>query len=278
MKKFNILANQQRICGRIMPTNAIYGALTLKYTRKVPLEKYRVTDKNGHLVFNADGTEKTAWKTRRENCAEKIVYSIETTKMYRDNMGVSHFIVQLGRKNKNGDIIWHEHVLGDCALTRELEKFLTVKIVASGLWSQWDKYEIAEVKLSERRAIHNIVPKRKNAQNDYLYKGQFGYAVNPNIINENVKARTPIVHGNMDKLHPIDERPIVRVKTHSYDDSKVVHPENDGYIRHENGDITTRNGDKVEVAIKTKPCHESKPKIVSTKTRKPARAGYHYAG
>lgn len=199
MKNFNILTNQQRICGRILPANAIYGALTLKYTRKVPLEKYRVTDKNGHLVFNADGTEKYAYKTRRENCAEQIVYSIETTKLYRDDKGVSHFIVQLGRKNKNGDIIWREHVLGDCALTRELEKFLTVKIISSGLWSQWNKYEIAEVKLSERRAIYNSAPKRRDVQKDYVLKGRFGYYVNPNVINEDVKARTPLVRTNLDK-------------------------------------------------------------------------------
>ena len=199
MKNFNILTNQQRICGRIVPANAIYGSLTLKYTRKVPLEKYRVTDKNGHLVFNTDGTEKYAYKTRRENCAENIVYTIETTKLYRDNMGISHFIVQLGRKNKNGDIIWREHVLGDCALTRELEKFLTAKIIGSGLWSQWDTYKIEEVRMSERRAVHNSAPKRREVQKDYTFKGQFGYYVNPNVINEDVKPRTPIVHTKLDK-------------------------------------------------------------------------------
>lgn len=199
MKAFNIMKNQQRIYGRIIPTNAIYGSLTLKYTRKVPLEKYRVTDKDGHLVFNTDGTEKYAYKTRRENCAENIVYAIETTRMYRDNAGMSHFIVQLGRANKNGDIIWREHVLGDCALTRELEKFLTVKLISCGLWSQWDTYKIEDVKLSERRAIHNNAPKRRDVQKDYLYKGQFGYAVNPNITNEDVKSRIPIVHTNLDK-------------------------------------------------------------------------------
>ena len=196
--------------------------------------------------------------------------------MYRDNMGISHFIVQLGRKNKNDEIIWREHVLGDCALTRELEKFLTAKIVENGLWSQWDKYEIAEVKLSERRAIHDIAPKRKNAQNDYLYKGQFGYAVNPNIINENVKARTPIVHGNMDKLHPIDERPVYTPKNKSkkvetfekYSRTIIVttdkktekivtpvkdqvtnNPSNGGYIRHADGKVTTRDGKTVKTGI-----------------------------
>ena len=140
MKNFNILSNQQRICGRILPANAIYGALTLKYTRKVPLEKYRVTDKNGHLVFNADGTEKYAYKTRRENCAEQIVYSIETTKMYRDNMGVSHFIVQLGRKNKNGDMNFADRVFIQILSTdfSDPKKLVIQKGEQNGLFSAID--------------------------------------------------------------------------------------------------------------------------------------------
>lgn len=277
MKNFNIMKNQQRICGRIIPTNAIYGSLTLKYTRKVPIEKYRVTDKDGHLVFNADGTEKTAWKTRRENCAEKIIYSIETTKMYRDDKGISHFYVQLGRKNKNGDIIWREHVLGDCALTRELEKFLTVKIVENGLWSQWDTYKIEDVRMSERRTIHNSAPKRREVQKDYLFKGQYGYFVNPNIINEEVRPRMPIVKTNMDKLHPVDSRPIYSSKTKSKPTEQYVkythtiivvdengktskhikkikdtvcnNPANDGYIRHADGTVTTRDGKTIKTGI-----------------------------
>ena len=195
MKTFNIMQAQQRIYGRIIPANAFYGKINLTFPYKVPIKKYRITDKNGHLVFNSDGTVKEAYKTRLEKRTETVVYSIETTKLYKDNKGMSHFIIQLGRFNENGEVFWQERVLGDSALTRELEKFLQQKIIGLGYWSQWDKYKIGTVKLSERNSIYKMSPRRKESQQEMIYHGI--PMKNPN--DTDVKPRIPIVHTNLDK-------------------------------------------------------------------------------
>ena len=72
-----------------------------------------------------------------------------------------------------------------------------------------------------------------------------------------VKPRMPIVHTNMDKLHPVDERPIISVENKK--------PE----YKRPNEDSKSRT-----VAIHNYNSND----YVKPETRKPARAGYHYAG
>lgn len=268
MKIFNRAIHQQIIHGHVIPCGAFYGKVHLKYEKRTPLEKRIVRDKNGNIIFTKDGLPKTRIRWRIEQCADTVYYSVETLHKMDGN-----FIAYIAYENNGEKLHWCKRALGECVATRELNNFITKKVneYLTANHTTWKALVIHTPHVADLRDCN--LPKRKEAQKQYIYRGI--PMRNPD--DTDVKPRMPIVKTNMDKLHPIDERPVIKVETRSYDDSKVVHPTNSGYIRNEDGTVTTRNGDNVKTALPYE--YTAKPnKVVENKNRKPARVGYHYAG
>lgn len=216
MKTFNRAEFPNNIYGRIIPVGAFYGKINLVYMRKVTVGKYRVTDKDGYLVFNSDGTPKTGYKTRLEKCHSTVIYSIENFHLYKDQAGNNWFRAHILYE---GATKWQETILGESALTRELNKY-----IAKGISDWCEKtgkpFTSLVCDLPSIKSKNNYVPKRRNVKVDYLYRGKPGYATNPHIMTDNIKPRSAIVHTNMDKLHPVDNRPIYRPKNRPYKPEK----------------------------------------------------------
>ena len=83
----------------------------------------------------------------------------------------------------------------------------------------------------------------------------------------------------MSKLHPlVESKPVVAGIGWEYNDSKAVHPTNSGFIHNEDGTIATRNGEQVKTTLPYEYTAPNKVVENKNKNRKPARAGYHYAG
>ena len=203
MKIFNRAIHQQIIHGHIVPCGAFYGKVHLKYEKRTPLEKCIIRDKNGNIIFGKDGLPKTRIKWRIEQCADTVYYSVETLHKMDNN-----FIAYIAYENNGEKLHWCKRALGECVATRELNNFITKKV---------DKYLTANHTTWEALVIHTPhvadlrdcnLPKRKEAQKQYIYRGI--PMRNPD--DTDVKPRMPITHTNMDKLHPLDERPIVAVK------------------------------------------------------------------
>lgn len=271
MKKISVCKNQQIIFGHVVPTGAIYGKFTYNYVRRIVTGYTFVHDKNNRQIFNKNGTPKMRAIIKEVPTTNTLIYSVESFLDYTFKKGDKRRYLYAWVLFDNGKK-WQEIAIGTTPVTQELEKMVRDYI---------KEHELKEPKRPhvKTKNIESLAPKFREAnQFDPVFRMR---PENTNTINEELKFNTHCsAASNLKKCHSYDDRPIVRVKSRNYDDSKVVHPENGGYIRNENGTITTRNGEKVEITVNAKPCHESKPKtvIVNNKNRKPAKAGYHYAG
>lgn len=217
MKNFTVMKHlPQIIKGHVIPVGAFYGHINLKFTRKVPTGKYTVTDKNGYIVYNTDGTEKIGYTYKLTQCEQAIYYSLETTETYKDNKGHEHFIVYIAYDNGDDNIKWHKTVLGENAATRKLQQFLTLRI---NNWltannSTWYDHIIEEPKINvDKHLIKQCRPHVKRAQSTFIYKGR---PLNEYDECVPVKDRIPIVHSNLKACHPIDNKPIYHSKDRPY--------------------------------------------------------------
>lgn len=228
MKEFNRAVNQQIIHGHVVPTGAFYGKIALKFSRKVRTgKKYVVTDKDGYTIFDADGKPVERNIFRLEKCCQTVLYSIEKTKLYKDEKGRLHFYAYISYDNNDGILKWHEEILGGSSLTKELERFIAKRLA---LWlnannKTWESLVINAPCV--KTPIHAMVPQRKKAQTQFIYRG-YGYAIRSDIINEDVKPKMAIIHTNMDKCHPINEREIY----HSHVSIKSKKTASEKHMRH----------------------------------------------
>lgn len=278
MKNFTVMKKQPQIIkGHIIPVGSFYGFINLKFSRKVPLKKYTVTDKDGYIVFNEDGTEKTAWTYRLTQCEQPLYYSVETTETYKDDKGREHLIAYIAYDDNSDIYRWHKTVLGGTALTKQLENFILLRI---NNWlaannSTWFDHIIEEPKINvDKHLLKQVRPHVKRAQSTFIYKGR---PLNEYDECVPVRERQPIIHTNIGKMHPVDERPVYssRVKSKSapqyvkytrtivtidengksekhvaqIKDTVCSNPANGGYIRNENGTVTTRDGKTVKTRI-----------------------------
>lgn len=267
MKTFNRAVHQQIVRGHVIPQGAFYGKVTLKYEKRTPLEKRVVRDKDGNIIYAKDGTPKMRIKWRIEQCTDTLYYSVETLKKMSGN-----YIAYIAYENNDEKLHWSKRALGECVCTRELNNFIAKKI---------DEYLTANHTTWESLIIHvphvndfrGIGPKRKEVQKVYIYRGI--PMRNPD--DTDVKPRMPIIHTNMDKLHPIDDKPVYssRIKSKPVEqyvkytrtvitidengksekhiskikDTVCSNPANSGYIRNSDGTVTTRDGKAVKTRI-----------------------------
>ena len=241
MKVFNIAQNQQIIFGRVIPKNAIYGKYTHKgvYNKKLDGVFETVKNKYGEIVFNKNGIPKVKQVYKKVPFENTVVYCLENFKEYR-RKDSGFFQIYILNKSAN---YWKLAETDDNATLQALYLYLKNMMKKVG---KLEKPEEPFVK-----GVHDRValPTRREVQKDYTYKGQFGYAVNPNVINENVKPKMPIIHSNMDKCHPINDKPVYNGKHKNDKIDTSNNPANGGYIHHEDGIITCRNGKKVIVTL-----------------------------
>lgn len=273
MKKFGIMPQETMLYGHTVPKNAIYGRIAFTYDRRIKIGERFVTDKKGKMVFDKDGRPKVHNLYKTVPTKTGCVYSWEFFGTYRHKNSDLSLEVWILYDNSRK---WQHVHLGDTQFTSMLQDFLLAKMKE---WSANGHDFGMMADKFEQRIVGQ--PKRKDVQTVYMYRGNPKcWALNPNYITDNIIIDPPHSKTNMSKLHPlVESKPVVAGIGWEYDDSKAVHPTNSGFIHNEDGTITTRNGEQVKTTLPYE--YTAKPnKVVENKNknRKPARAGYHYAG
>ena len=169
MKQFNRMQLQQIIHNHIIPTGAFYGKITLKYSRRIIVDEYQLTDENGQPIFYQDGSPIKGHRYMTENCAQQLYYSLETTKTYKDSNNHNWFTVWIAYDNNdNLPLRWHEETLGGNALTKELQRYL-YKCISRYLLRKDMKWSDIVIDRPHVNLIKTIVPKARKAQSEYIY-------------------------------------------------------------------------------------------------------------
>lgn len=209
MKKISVCKNQQIIFGHVVPTGAVYGKFTYNYTRRIVTGYKFVRDKNNRQIFNKNGTPKIRAIIKEVPTKNTVIYSVESFHTFGSG---NHMFAWILYENSSN---WREIPLGDTPTTKALEKMVRDYIKECAL------SEPAEPHVKTKN-IRTIAPKFRQAnQFDSVFRMRPDYS---GTINEEVRPRMPMVHTNMDKLHPLDERPMVTVKAKS--------PKLDKYVKY----------------------------------------------
>ena len=197
MKKISVCKNQQIIFGHVVPTGAVYGKFTYVYDRRVITGYTYVYDKNNRKIFNKNGTPKMRAIIKEVPTKNTVIYSVESFHTFGSG---NHMFAWVLYENSSN---WREIPLGDTLTTKALEELVRNYIKEHALSEPTEPH----VKTKNTRVL---APKFRQAnQFDNVFRMR---PENTAMINEDVKPRMPITHTNMDKLHPLDERPIVAVK------------------------------------------------------------------
>lgn len=227
MKQINVAKNQQILFNHVVPTNAVYGRFTFEFTRRVRTDKV-LLDKNGRIIFGENGKPKYRYK--KIPTKTTAVFSVENFTLYKFRNERHLYAYILYENGQN----WHEVALGDTPFSKALEEVVLSYIKEHDL----KEPERPHIKTK----VRSIAPKRRREnQFDNVFRMRPEYS---GTINEEVRPRMPIVHTNMDKLHPIDDKAVytpkpvpekwkreeqsccTRVVTmHSYKDSDYINPE-----------------------------------------------------
>ena len=160
---------QQIICNHIVPTGAFYGKVNLKYTRRIKVREYYITDEKGYLVFNEHGSPKCGYQYKIEHCEQRLYYSLETTKIYIDHKKNKWFTVWIAYGNDDSlPLRWHEETLGGNALTKELQRFLNDRVTQYLINNNmdWDDLIISRPHINK---ADTVVVKALSVQRDFIY-------------------------------------------------------------------------------------------------------------
>lgn len=187
MKNFNILNSQHRIDGLLMPANCVYGQINLKYTVKVDTGKTRqIYDKDGHIVFNNDGTPMIRKVIRRETHTQNITYSIWDLKPVI--MGKDH-VFKAWIKTPGGH--WHETLLCRNAWMKELNNYVSKKLLEycsankTTLEQMWVACNASPHLHREWQCAQTAAGRRQvQTADDMLFRGHPCYALNPSIMTD----------------------------------------------------------------------------------------------
>lgn len=195
MKQFNIAKNQQIVFGHIIPKNAIYGKFTYNWEYKKITGQSVVKDKNGNVRYNKNGMPKIKTHYKVEKRRNSCVYCLESIKTFRhkDTTCLGAYVLY-----ENANKWQYVHLGGTVflnALNEHIEKCLLEYTYNNcvSIAEMDEKIATPFVKGVDDKITK---PVRKNVQKEYLYRG-YGYALRGDIINENVKPRTPIIHTNL---------------------------------------------------------------------------------
>lgn len=246
MKMFNVMSQQHRIDGHLIPSGAFYGRLNLRYTDKIKIGERKIYDKNGHALFRADGTQVTRNVYRLVDKQVEVTYSLED--LFPVTFKDGQFFRAWYKITRDGK--WREGVLCSNAVTRELNKFLAEKLAEYCAQNNCTLYDlckgVARPRLNRTRQVAESAAHRREVQTDFIYKGGEGGLIRSSrAINEEVRfapegASIPTVLAKHKEAFTggLDERPIISRKRPDFkmvgnDPTFVRHVEKaDGSIRH----------------------------------------------
>ena len=189
MKIFNRMTRQQFIDGRLIPTNAFYGRLVLKYTDKIKVGNRPVFDKNGYPIFRQDGTQVTRNVYKRVEKACEVTYSVED--LFPVSIGDTTCFkawYKIGRDSR-----WrNESVLNHNALEVELNNFIVRKVQDYCAQNNCGLFDLCmAVKrphLNRTRQCAQSAAGRREVQTTFVYSGGEGQILRArHAINENVR-------------------------------------------------------------------------------------------
>lgn len=211
MKQFNIVKNQQIVFGHIIPKNAIYGKFTYNGVYKKPVDGAFETVKNKHgkVVFTKDGMPKMRQVYKLVPFKNTVIYSLEDFKEYRrSNNKFCQIYILYADSQK-----WTLANTDDNATLEKLYEFIKNRLKDQGQY-------LRLLKSPEKPCINGnaiTMPKRRNLQKDYLYRGI--PMKNPD--DTDVKFNTHCSgSSNLKACHPIDDRPVYRPKNRPYKPEK----------------------------------------------------------
>ena len=204
MKKFGVMPQETLLYGHIVPKNAIYGRIAFTYDRRIKTGEYFVTDKKGNRILDKKtGEFKTRNTYKTIPTKTGCVYSWEYFGYFKHpdaKLSLEIWILYDNAKK------WQCVHLGATQFERLLQDFLLTKM------QEWTANGYNFGVMSDKIRTHIIgQPHRKEVQKDYLYHGNpRSWALNPNYITDNIIIDTTKPKTNMNKLHPINDKPIYR--------------------------------------------------------------------
>lgn len=189
MKIFNRMTRQQFIDGHLIPTNAFYGRLVLKYTDKIKVGNRPVFDKNGYPVFRQDGTQITRNVYKRVEKACEVTYSVQD--LFPVSIGDTTYFkawYKIGRDSR-----WrNESVLNHNALETELNNFIVRKVQDYCAQNKCGLFDlcmaIERPHLNRTRQVSQSAAGRREVQTTFIYCGGEGQLLRArHAINEEVR-------------------------------------------------------------------------------------------
>lgn len=225
MKIFNRMTRQQFIDGHLIPTNAFYGRLVLKYTDKIKVGNRPVFDKNGYPVFRQDGTQVVRNVYKRVDKACEVIYSVED--LFPVTIGKKSYFkawYKIGIEGK-----WHDETpLNRNALTVELNNFIVRKVQEYCTQNKCTLFDLCTAverpHLNRTRQVSQSAAGRREIQTKFVYSGGEGQLLRAShAINETLRFNPEgsSIKGVM-ATHKqafsggIDERPIIRTVKKSF--------------------------------------------------------------
>lgn len=220
MKIFGKMTRQQFIDGHLVPTNAFYGRLVLKYTDKVFTGKILpVFDKNGYPVFREDGQQLIRRVYKRVDKACEVIYSVED--LFPVTIGKKSYFkawYKIGIEGRWRD----ESVLNHNALEIELNNFIVRKVQEYCAQNKCGLFDLCTAverpHLHRERQCAQIAAGRREIQTKFIYSGGEGQLLRArHRINENVRfnpegssIKGVLATHKRAFTGGIDERPIIR--------------------------------------------------------------------
>lgn len=220
MKIFGKMTRQQFIDGHLVPTNAFYGRLVLKYTDKIFTGKILpVFDKNGYPVFREDGQQLIRRVYKRVNKACEVIYSVED--LFPVTIGKRSYFkawYKIGIEGRWRD----ESVLNHNALEVELNNFIVRKVQEYCVQNNCTLFDLCTTverpHLHRERQCAQIAAGRREVQTKFIYSGGEGQLLRArHAINEEVRfnpegssIKGVLATHKQAFTGGIDERPIIR--------------------------------------------------------------------
>lgn len=225
MKKFNKMTRQQFIDGHLIPTNAFYGRLVLKYTDKIKVGNRPVFDKNGYPIFRQDGTQVTRNVYKRVDKAYEVTYSIED--LFPVSIGDTTCFKAWYKIGRDG--AWRDETpLNRNALEIELNNFIVRKVQDYCAQNKCGLFDLCTAverpHLNRTRQVSQSAAGRREVQTKFVYSGGEGQLLRArHAINETLRFNPEgsSIKGVM-ATHKqafsggIDERPIIRIAQKQY--------------------------------------------------------------
>lgn len=173
MKIFNKMTRQQFIDGHLIPTNAFYGRLVLKYTDRIFTGKVRpIFDKDGYPIFRPDGVQATRRVYKRVDKSVEVTYSLED--LFPVSVGDHTYFKAWYKVGRDGR--WRdESVLNHNALEVTLNNFIVRKVQEYCAQNKVGLFDLCTgVERPHLNRVHQTAQQaahRREVQKSYIYSG-----------------------------------------------------------------------------------------------------------